>query len=789
MRARDEAFKSFSDGALPGLPQERTGRLGENIMKIHLNRDGQQPGPYGLDEINSLLATGRLRLDCWAWHEGLDDWIPLSQVAGIDPRPRPGGEVYLGKDGQRYGPYAPEEIEKRLASGQLELDDYWAWDDGVREWIPLSQLPGLRIPETEDGSRNPPTGDRDQRNSKLGETLVTLLSWPLKSVLLLLKLPLFLLRKRFFRRLALLAVAIVVAGLGWIYLTLPDIERIDSIDQGLEIHVRKRGEDLDVLDAITNLQMSLENIPDHLVKAILASEDRRFYEHIGISWRGLARAGVGCLKNLIRLEIECEAGGSTITQQLVKLSFFHLDRSPLRKIKEILTALQVERRYDKNEILTMYLNRLPLGRKVFGVEVAARTHFHKHARELNLYESAIIAGAITRPSVNNFSDNPALALRHADKILNAMVAAGYLGEAEKELAKRQGYRMGDNPWKPIYYRDFWQWIKPALLERIGERDGAYIVITSLNSELQLYAERAVDTYLARYAHLDVHQGALIAMNRHGGVLAMVGGTGREDHGWNRAVQARRQPGSVFKPIVYLAALERGWRIDQTVHDAPVSCGNWTPENYDERYLGPMSLARSLALSRNTVAVRLSKEIGIDKIAETARRLGITAALPNECAVALGAKELSLLEVVTAYCVLANGGHRVEAYGIIGIRDREGRFVFWREPHDGKQVVRLEHVRDLSRMLTEAVTDGTGRRAALDRTVIAGKTGTTNDYRDAWFVGYTPSLTVGVWVGNDDNSPMRGVTGGDLPARIFRRLTINAYENLAFIGEQLKSFYP
>ena len=582
------------------------------------------------------------------------------------------------------------------------------------------------------------------------------------------------------RLLVWLLLALLVAA-GWFYLTLPDVQRLEAIDRGLTIRVEKVGQELRRGDVVANLQISLENMPEHLIQAFLAAEDRQFFAHGGVNWRGLARALSECLENAVALRLACETGGSGITQQLVKNIFLYFDRSPLRKLKEMALAWELERHYDKQEILRTYLNTIYLGHRAFGVEVAARRYFHKHVGQLNLLEAAILAGSNPRPARENLLDDPEAALRNARRVLDAMVVAGFIDDDQRNRALTRGWGRGDNPWNPIHVGDFWEWIKPELRERLGDREGTFVAVTTLNAELQLYAEHALNLNLRAARSASVTQGALLAMSPRGAVQAMVGGAEDRPRGLNRAASTRRQPGSVFKPVVYLAALEAGFEPDRVVEDRPIACGDWQPRNFDGRYLGRMTLGTSLALSRNTVPVRLLQELGLPRVVDTARRLGIRSEINNACTSALGTDELTLLETVGAYAVLANGGRAVQPFGLLGIRDRTGRFMFWRGEARGRRVVDPRAAQAMTRMLQEAVREGTSAAAAIGATTVAGKTGTTSAYRDAWFIGYTPTLVTGVWVGNDDNRRMQGVTGGDLPARIFRRFLTNAYRYLDFIA--------
>lgn len=579
--------------------------------------------------------------------------------------------------------------------------------------------------------------------------------------------------------------ALLLAGLfliTWIWFTLPDVNWLVRIDRGTEFYVKKQGRELSVLDAVTNLQISLENIPDHLEQAVIASEDRDFYKHPGISVTGLARAALGCLRYAVRLELKCTAGGgSTITQQLAKLMFLYQERTFWRKAKELVLAIKLENHYDKEEILRIYLNRVALGPRIYGVEQAARIYFHKHARELNLYESALIVGAITRPSVNSFAVSRERAYRHGEKVLEAMIAAGYLTVEQKFRAIGGGYKRGTTPWVRIYHGGFWHWIKGNVMRRLGNNNGMFVVITTLNSEMQVYAERQLNRAVRDSAGYGVEQGALLAMAPDGAVYAMVGGVRDKARGWNRVTQAERQPGSIIKPLIYLAALESGWREDQPVEDAPMRCDGWRPSNHDGKYLGPLSLTEALAKSRNTTAVRLSMWAGREKLNQLFRRFGLAIQISDACKEALGSTEMSLLDATMTYSVFANGGYAVAPYGVSGIRNEQGRFIYQHAASSGRRIVDPVFVRSIDAMLRAAVVSGTGRNALLKNFRVAGKTGTTPRNRDAWFIGYSNSLVTGIWMGNDRPSPMPGISGSTLPAQVFRRFMRTAHRNFSFIN--------
>ncbi len=539
----------------------------------------------------------------------------------------------------------------------------------------------------------------------------------------------------------------------------PSITILDSQGQKLAIYGNIRGEALD-----------LKDFPPDLIHAVLAIEDRRFYSHIGIDPIGLARAMV---TNLVQGHLV--QGGSTITQQLAKNLFLSQERTFKRKVQEALLAIWLEHQLSKDEILAAYLNRVYLGGGAYGVDAAARLYFGKPAKDLSLRESAMIAGLLKAPSRYSPLSSPGLASRRADTVIEAMRDAGYLEEDGK---KGKNARIPPPPpRKPgsveatRYYTD---WIVDRLGEIVGTPESDMVVYTTLERNVQNAAENALGVALRTRGEAQrFTQGAIMAMRTDGAVVAMVGGRDYSESQFNRATQALRQPGSSFKPVVYLTALEQGWRPDSLIEDAPIVGTKYRPENYEGKYYGTTTLESALAFSMNTAAVRLMKEVGPRNVVGTARRLGITASLDPNLALALGSSGVPMIEMVTAYGVFARDGLEVEPYGIEKVEDLEGH-VIYQKPHDtfAARVAIPENIRALDYMLTQVVERGTGRGAALPWPA-AGKTGTSQDYRDAWFLGFTSDYVAGVWVGNDDNSPMKRISGGSVPAQIWRETMMAA----------------
>lgn len=514
--------------------------------------------------------------------------------------------------------------------------------------------------------------------------------------------------------------------------------------------------------AFNSTMIGVAQMPPHLPRAIIATEDRRFYGHFGMDIIGFLRAMVANVKAGGVVQ-----GGSTITQQLAKNLFLTPERTVLRKLRELMLALWLEARLTKDEILTLYMNRVYLGAGAYGVEAASQRYFGKSARRVNLQEAALLAGLLKAPSRYAPTNNIKRSRDRANQVLLNMVAAGYLTEAQAAAAKKRPARLAQHS-RTSGARYFADWVQERLPSLIGNRDDDLIVLSTLSPKAQKAAEATLAATLRKHGKSrNVAQGALVAVSPDGAVRAMVGGRSYAKSQFNRAVQAHRQPGSAFKPFVYLAALEAGFDPDDTVKDSPVSVDGWKPRNFKNKYAGNVTLTRALAQSINTVAVKVSERVGRDKVIATARRLGISSPIASHPAVALGASEVTLLELTAAYAPFANGGHAVVPHGILEVRTRGGQVLFRRKGSSLGRVVDSRDLRHMNAMLSETLKTGTGRGARLGDRQAAGKTGTSQKYRDGWFVGYTADLVAGVWLGNDNDAPTKRVTGGQLPASLWK----------------------
>jgi len=518
---------------------------------------------------------------------------------------------------------------------------------------------------------------------------------------------------------------------------------------------------------IQGAAVTLAELPPALPAAVLATEDRRFYEHFGLDVIGLARAAFANLKAGRIVQ-----GGSTISQQAAKNLFLNAERTLKRKVQELLLALWLERKLSKDQILTIYLNRVYLGAGTYGVEAAARRYFQKPARNLSTYEAAMLAGLLKAPSRYNPAADPERAHARARQVLANMVAFGSLGAADAAKAERR--RSEARPIRtPPRSRYFADWILSRIADYIGEPDTDIVVTTTLNRRLQADAEAAVAWALKAGAAVGARQGAALALAPDGAVRAMVGGADYGQSQFNRATQALRQPGSAFKPLVFLAGLEAGMTPGTVFEDKPITIDGWSPRNFKRTYQGRMTLEHALAASVNTVAVRVAEKTGRGRVIDTARRLGITADLDNAPSLALGTSGISMLELTAAYAVFAGGGLGVWPYGIESIADAEGNVLYRRQGSGPGRVVAERDAANINAMLAGVIEHGTGKAARIGRPA-AGKTGTSQNFRDAWFVGYSADLVAAVWLGNDDGAAMQGVTGGGLPARAWARFMTAAH---------------
>jgi penicillin-binding protein 1A len=568
--------------------------------------------------------------------------------------------------------------------------------------------------------------------------------------------------------------AIGIAGfVGWVGAHLPPIQSLEIPKRAPSIQiVDYQGRALARRGDLAGAPLPLKEMPSYVPKAFMAIEDRRFYQHSGVDPYGIARA---LLANVMHRGVA--QGGSTITQQLAKNLFLTQERTITRKLQEALLALWLERKFTKTRILELYLNRVYFGAGAYGIEEASQHYFGKSARSITVAEAALLAGLVKSPSRLAPTRNFDGAEKRAKVVLAAMAELKYISATSERVAiARPPHIVAQaNTGSVNYVAD---WVMDALNDTLGHVDEDIVVQTTVDAALQANAEKSLDEELAQKGDkTGVAQGALVAMTPDGAVRALVGGRNYADSQFNRAVAAKRQPGSAFKPFIYLTALEHGLTPDSVREDRPINVKGWQPENYGHEYFGPVTLTKALALSLNTVSVRLTLEFTPMAVIRTAYRLGIASKLEPNVSIALGTSEVSMLELVGAYAPFANGGFAVIPHVIQKITAANGKLLYARNIQQLGRIIDARYVAMMNQMMSETLTIGTAHKAALPGWPAAGKTGTSQDFRDAWFIGYTGHLVTGVWLGNDDGTPTKHVTGGSLPVEIWSRFMRGAHQGV------------
>jgi penicillin-binding protein 1A len=577
---------------------------------------------------------------------------------------------------------------------------------------------------------------------------------------------------------AVLALWGLIAGIGgliWIGIHLPPIQSLEIPKRPPSVLILGvTGATLATRGDMGGAAVPLAELPAYVPNAFVAIEDRRFYSHHGIDPLGISRALVADV-----MRRGASQGGSTITQQLAKNLFLTQERTVTRKLQEIVLALWLEHKFTKAEILQLYLNRVYFGAGAYGVEGASQRYFGKSARKLTLPEAAMLAGLVQSPSRLSPAHNEDGARRRAAVVLTDMAEQKMISEGDAKAAlahPAHAVQPAGGAGSVNYVAD---WVMDAVDNIVGQFNQDIVVETTINPALQGAAEQAlVDTLNQKGDKFGISQGALVAMTPDGVVRALVGGRNYGDSQFNRAIEAKRQPGSAFKPFVYLTALERGLTPDTVRDDAPISVKGWKPEDFEHQYLGPVTLTQALANSLNTVSVRLTLEEGPDAVVRTAYRLGISSQLEPNASIALGTSEVTPLELVSAYATFANGGLAISPHVVERIRSADGKTLYDRTAESFGRIVDARYIAMLNTMMHETLVSGTARGASLPGWQAAGKTGTTEDFRDAWFIGYTSHLVTGVWLGNDDNSPTKRAVGGGLPVDIWSRFMRVAHQGLA-----------
>lgn len=572
------------------------------------------------------------------------------------------------------------------------------------------------------------------------------------------------------RLLFLLLILVITFGFYLLYcfITLPDIDKaVTRTRQPSTTITAENGNEVQTFGNVYSAVVMPDYLPKHVTEAILATEDRRFYSHFGFDVIAFTRAMV---TNAIAGRYA--QGGSTITQQVAKNLFLTPQKNIKRKTQELLLAFWLEHKFSKDQILALYLNRVYLGAGTYGIEAAANKYFQKTSADLNLKEAAIIAGMLKAPSRYNPIASTERANKRAAVVLQNMVNEGYISEAQrnKALKMKTGPEISDKVKGGKYFAD---WVYHEVNAYVGERDNDIYVHTTLDQHIQEAAEKILDQTIKANRSKNITQGAVVVLDMHGAVKAMVGGIDYDKSQFNRAIAALRQPGSAFKTFVYLTALQNGFKPSDTIGDYPITIGSWHPENIDKRTHGDVSLEMALAKSYNLAAVNLAEKLPKSQIIRNAKKMGLTTIIQNTPSMALGTFEVKVIDMAVAYSAIANGGFATWPYAIKEVFTRDGFQLYMRESNSPTRILNENTVGDLTGMLADVINWGTGKKAKLPF-FAAGKTGTSQDYRDAWFVGFTDKYVAAVWLGNDDNSPMKKITGGTLPAEIWKKIMLAAH---------------
>ncbi len=554
------------------------------------------------------------------------------------------------------------------------------------------------------------------------------------------------------------------------YIALPDISgALSKTRQPSTTIIAENGQTIKSFGSVYSEVVHTNEIPLYFKEALISTEDRRFYEHNGFDPKSFTRAMLVNLK-----QMRYAQGGSTITQQVAKNLFLTPQKNIKRKVQELLMAFWLEDNFSKEQILTLYLNRVYMGAGTYGIEAASQKFFQKSSRDVNPLEAAILVGVLKAPSRYNPIASKERALSRAKTVLQNMVDNNIITPKQKQAADNMtiGPKVSQTIDSGRYFAD---WVYDEVNAYIGERDMDINVYTTLDKDIQLHAEEVLKKAIEDNKDKNVTNGAVVVMSKNGAIRAMVGGVNYEKSQFNRATQALRQPGSAFKTFVYLSALEQGYMPDSTLSDTPSSFGNWTPQNYDKKYYGEVSLTNAFAKSLNIATVSLSESISRQHTINLAHKMGITTPIPNLASIALGALEVKIIDMAVAYCAIANGGYASWPYSITDIYNNQGYEVYRRIQDEKIAIIDKKDVDEITNMLTEVIKNGTGKNAKLPF-FAAGKTGTSQDFRDAWFVGFSNNYVAAVWVGNDNDSSMKSVGGGGIPAKIWKEIMLKAETN-------------
>ncbi len=566
--------------------------------------------------------------------------------------------------------------------------------------------------------------------------------------------------------------AIITAVWGAIFLSvvlfyyyhdLPSLEEMETANDKQVIEVcYSNGNKINTLGDLYANQITFNQIPGHLIDAVVATEDRGFFNHSGVDFLGILRAAYVNFR-----ADKIVQGGSTITQQLAKMMFLKPDRTIKRKVQELMLAWQLEKTFGKEQILTLYLNRAYFGGGNYGIASASRNYFNKPVSKLDLNESAMLAGLLKAPSKLSPNNNHKLAEKRANQVLENMIDAGYLNENNiDEITKPINYK--EDKLQRFYFSDYVASQFPDYLSgKDKSNKNRFTITTTLDENFQRIVENETNKFVNKNAKkLGTSQVALVLMNKDGALLAMVGGRDYQKSPFNRAVYSKRQAGSAFKVFVFLTALQNGFKIDDIIEDKKVSLGGWSPENYEKKYYGKVTLKDAFAKSLNSVAVQLTAKLDKKQIIKNALKMGVISEIDNnDATIALGTAQVSLLELVNSYASISSGGIAILPYSVERISGDGGKILYQRQADQPYQIIEEKDVKAMKEILREVVKNGTGKAANVVGNIY-GKTGTSQNYRDAWFIGFNDDYVLGIWIGNDNNKPTNKITGGSLPAQLF-----------------------
>jgi penicillin-binding protein 1A len=561
-------------------------------------------------------------------------------------------------------------------------------------------------------------------------------------------------------------IAVSLVYLLYIARDLPNVDTLEQVKRLRRITILdQRNKVITTYGNLYGNYVQFHEVPRHLKNAVLATEDRKFFDHGGVDVLGIFRAMLANIKAGHTVQ-----GASTITQQLAKVVFLTNQRTLKRKLQQVLLAFEIERKYTKEQIFAIYLNKVYLGAGIYGIDAAAKYYFGKNLHDLNLSECAIIAGLIKAPSRYAPTNNPTLSGNRAYQVLLNMKDDGYINQEQFNKASSMAVNLNTEMLGSAQRNHFTEWVYESVGRYVGEEDADVIVKTTYDSSINNTVESVLKAVVEKHgAERNISEGAAVVMDYNGKVLGLVGGVDYAKSPYNRVTQSLRPIGSSAKLFVYLAALDAGFTPETEVEDKPIKFKEWEPENFNRKFSGMLPLKDAFAYSTNTISVQIAHQIGLSRVINTMRTLGVSAPLNQDLTIALGSCSVSLLELITAYGIIGNDGYKLEPYGVTSVRNaRTGQFLYLKsEERYQSQIVNRQSAQAMKEMLRHTVLEGTAKQADIPYPIISAKTGTSQDSRDAWFLGYTDKYIIGVWLGNDNYSPMKNVVGGGYPTMIAR----------------------